>query len=210
MTIQGVSRWRAALDTKAMDDLAKGNLATTIGKMSQTSTLIAIPAIAACVAAITTKAAALKTSNEAVDLDEKKLKTDITARDTARVALDTELVSLKSLVVNHATSAGDVTGMGFQLIDNTVSRLKPDAPTVIVKPGKQHGKARVAVAGKVRGHFVAEMASAPNGPYSSLPGNGKERKLSGLASGTKLWVHFAQVRYGLQSDWSTPALVTIP
>ena len=54
------------------------------------------------------------------------------------------------------------------------------------------------------------MSGNPIGVWTSLPGNGKQRKLSGYASGTQLWVQFAQVRYGLQSPWSTPVLVTIP
>jgi hypothetical protein len=41
-----------------------------------------------------------------------------------------------------------------------------------------------------------------------LPGNGKQRIITG-PSGTKVWVRFAQVRYGLQSDWSVPVLVTL-
>ena len=48
------------------------------------------------------------------------------------------------------------------------------------------------------------------GTWSPLPGTGKQRKLAGYASGTKLWVHFATVRYGMQSAWSVPVLVTIP
>lgn len=211
MTTPTASRWRIALDTKVLDDLAKGNLVASIDKLSKQSNLMSIPAIAACVAALVTKAATLKASNEAVDLDEKKLKTDVQARDASRTGLDTELVSLKALVGNHATSAADVTGMGFQLIDTTASRTKPDAPVAIAKPGKQPGKARAAVAGKIRGRFVAEMALDPAaGPWTSLPGNGKERKLSGFASGTKVAVRFAQVRYGLQSDWSVPVIVNIP
>jgi hypothetical protein len=39
---------------------------------------------------------------------------------------------------------------------------------------------------------------------------GKQRKLTGYATGTKLWVRFATVRWGMQSDWCTPVLVTIP
>lgn len=63
-----------------------------------------------------------------------------------------------------------------------------------------------------RGKYVAEMTTDPAGagPWTSLPGTGIERKLSGYASGTKLWVRFAAVKYGLQSAWSTPVLVTIP
>ncbi len=48
------------------------------------------------------------------------------------------------------------------------------------------------------------------GTWGPLPGVGKERKLSGYPSGTKLWVQLAQIRWGLQGPWSVPVCVTIP
>ena len=63
------------------------------------------------------------------------------------------------------------------------------------------------------GSFAAQMALDPLGQtpnWIELPGRGKARKLSGFASGTKIWVRFAAVRFGMQSDWSVPVLVTIP
>jgi len=42
-----------------------------------------------------------------------------------------------------------------------------------------------------------------------MPGAGKQRKLSGYASGTRLWVRFAAVKYGQQSAWSTPVMLTM-
>jgi hypothetical protein len=212
MTTKTIPRWHIALDTKALDDLARGNLAASIQKVAQQSALIQLPEISASVTSLGKKAVTLKAFGEAVASDEKQLKTDITAREAARSALDVELVTLKSLVVRDAKSEGDVTGMGFSLLSTTTSRAKPDAPVIVQKPGKQHGKTRVAVAGKIRGRFVAESSPDPiatPAAWASLPGNGKERILTG-ATGTKLWVRFAQVRYGLQSDWSTPLLVTIP
>lgn len=209
-TTKAVSRWRIALDTRLLDDLEKGTFAATIVKMGPQSPLITIPAIAASIAAIAKKAAALKDGNEAVDADEKQLKADVTTRDTARVSLDTELVSLKALLGNNATQASDITGLGYTLIELSQTTAKPEPPLVLVKIGKQHGKAQVSVAGKVRGRFVAESAPASTGPWTNLVGTGKSRKLSGYATGTQIWVHMAQVRYGAQSDWSTPVLVTIP
>ena len=76
-----------------------------------------------------------------------------------------------------------------------------------------HGKARVAVEGKGHlGSFVAQVSTDPIGPatWTALPGNGKSRDLAGYASGTKLWVQFAQVRWGLQGPWSAPVMVIIP
>jgi hypothetical protein len=127
--------------------------------------------------------------------------------------VDVELVTLKTLVANNAASESDVTGMGFTLLSTVLStRIKPDPPAaLIVKMGKVHGKARVSVneTGGVKGHYVAGISSDPTtGIWTDLPGNGKERSLSGYASGAKVWVRFAQVRWGLQSDWSTPVLIT--
>jgi hypothetical protein len=71
----------------------------------------------------------------------------------------------------------------------------------------------VSVQGKgPLGNFVAQVSTDPIGPatWQPLPGNGKQRTLSGYATGTKLWVQFAQVRWGLQGPWSVPVLVTIP
>jgi hypothetical protein len=77
-----------------------------------------------------------------------------------------------------------------------------------------HGRASATVqeTGTLRGNYVAEATSDPISPasaWTSLAGNGKQRRIVG-PTGTKVWVRFAQVRYGLQSDWSTPVLVTLP
>jgi hypothetical protein len=90
----------------------------------------------------------------------------------------------------------------------------PDPPAeLLVRIGRAHGKARVSVQGPDNaGSFVAEASPDPVGPttWTTLPGTGRQRKLAGYASGTRLWVRFARVRYGMQSDWSTPVLVIIP
>jgi len=52
--------------------------------------------------------------------------------------------------------------------------------------------------------------SADGTTWSSLPGTGKQRRLSGYATGAQIWVRFAAVRFGMQSGWSVPALVVIP
>jgi hypothetical protein len=116
-------------------------------------------------------------------------------------------------VESNATTADDITGMGFELLTVTKSsKTLPDPPAaLLVYTGKVHGKARVVVAGAgYLGHFAAEMSPDPIGTWASLPGTGKERKLSGFPSGTKVWVHFATLKWGLQSAWSAPVLVIIP
>ena len=103
--------------------------------------------------------------------------------------------------------------MGFTPVGGTPSPqggLEPPA-ALLVKTGKQRGKATVTVASKgYQGKFAAQVSPDPIGTWTALPGSGKSRKLSGYATGTKLWVQFASVRHGVQSAWSTPVLVTIP
>jgi hypothetical protein len=69
-----------------------------------------------------------------------------------------------------------------------------------------------AAPGKLPGSFAAEVSTDPIGAatWQTLPGSGKQRRLSGYALGTRLWVRFAAVRYGQQGPWCTPVLVTIP
>ncbi len=209
------TRWRIALATTLFDDATRERVVGAIDKVAPTSVLIQVPAIATSVAAIGTKYATLKGNIAAVAGDEQQLKNDVAQLFASRTALDTELVTLKALVANNAATEAQITGMGFTLLPGvTSSRTKPPAPAlVIVTTGKVHGKATVTVhetPGAPHGNYVAEATGNPIGIWSSLPGNGKQRKLSGYPSGTQLWVHFAQVRWGLQSDWSTPVLVTIP
>ncbi len=215
MGIGAISRLRIELDTTALNAALAGNLVVGIEKVAQQSVLIKVPAIAASYAALVGKNATLGGLVAAVVADEKQLRADTTARDFALNAVLLELVSLKSLVTSNATSEADIAAMGFTVLDTArASQTRPDPPVaLIVKPGKVYGKARVTVHETgTRGCYAAEVSADPvtEASWSSLPGNGKQRKLSGYASGTKLWVRFAQVRYGLQSDWCTPVLVTIP
>ena len=206
-------RWRIALRLYTLDDLQRANQLAAIQKVAQQSVLIKIPGIAASVTALGTKGATLATDVANVAQSEKQLAIDIGARALSRAAFDVELDTLKTLVENNATSSNDAASMGFSLLTLTkASKTPPDAPgALLVHIGKQHGKARVSVPGKgYQGKFVAEVAQSPTGPWSSLPGAGKSRQLSGYASGTQLWVHFAAIRYGLQGPWGTAVLVTIP
>ena len=214
MTTAKLSPWRISLDTSTLNPALAGTLVTGIQKVAPQSTLMSIPAIAASYAALVAKGATLGTAVTSVAQDQTLLKADTKKRDTAYTALLLELVGLKALEISNATSEADISGMGFTALGSstTASRTKPDAPTaLLVVYSKIHGKARVTVqTSGASGHFVAESSPDPIATWTSLPGNGKQRKLSGYASGAKLWVHFAQVRYGLQSDWSAPTLVCFP
>ena len=78
-------------------------------------------------------------------------------------------------------------------------------------PKTGHGKIGVSVheTGATRHQYVAQQ-SVDGTTWTGLgAGHGKSRVVTG-APGAKVWVRFAMVRGGLQSDWCTPVLVTIP
>ncbi len=207
------SRFRAALNTHLLSDVARANLLAGIEKVGPTSPLYQVPAVAAMYLALTTKGGTFTTSVATAASNESQYKASVTARDEARLSFDLALVGLKGAVESYAGSAGDITSMGFPLLEVlNPSKTVPDAPaTVIAIPGKVHGKARVLVSGKgYLGRFAAQVSGNPIGTWAALPGTGKERKLSGYPTGTRLWVQFAQIRWGLQSAWSVPVLVIIP
>jgi hypothetical protein len=212
-----LSRFRIALNVSLMNDLERMGLIAGIQKVATSSSLMKVPAIAASYSALVTKGAAFQTSSALVSADEKQLRLDETSRDLARSTADAELVTLKTLVSQNAASASDVAGMGFTELPS-VAAAQQNAPAVpgpiLVKIGKVQGAARVGIgaAGVLRGTTVAEVSPDPitATSWTLMPGAGKQRKLSGYASGTRLWVRFAAVKYGQQSAWSTPVMLTIP
>jgi hypothetical protein len=215
MTTPILSRWRAAMNTRIMNDAERESTLVGIQKVAQQGTLIQVPALAASFAALGTKGVALSTAATAAAANKALYEASLSTRDLARATFDRELDTYKTLVENNAAVAGDVTSMGLSLLTvATASHTPPDPPAaLIVRIGKQHGKARVRVAGKGKlGTFVAQASTDPigAGTWSSLPGTGKQRKLAGYASGTRLWVQFAAVRFGMQSAWSVPVLVIMP
>ena len=215
MTTPIQSRWRAAMNTTLMNDAERASTLSGIQKVAQQGTLIQIPSVAASFAALGTKGTAFSASATTAAANKALYEASLGTRDLARVALDRELDTYKTVVENNAASAADVTSMGLPLlVVATASRTPPDPPAaLIVKIGTVHGKARVLVAGKgYLGSFMAEVSTDPigAGTWSSLPGTGKQRRLTGYPSGTKLWVHFAALRFGMLSAWSVPVLVTIP
>ncbi len=113
-------------------------------------------------AALTTKGTTLTTTVASVAANEKVLQASIGARDLARAAFDLELSNYKTLVENLSTSAADVQSMGLiPMIITRASKAPPDPPgALVVKLGKVHGKARVAVQGNgYLGKFVAEVST---------------------------------------------------
>jgi hypothetical protein len=215
MTTPTNARFRAALNPSALDDTERTEALASIQKVAQQGPLFQIAAIVASYAALGSKGTNLTTAIAQAAADRAAYEKSVGTRDTARLTFDRELDTYKTLVENNAASTGDVTGMGLSLLTiATPTRTPPDPPAaLIVKIGKQHGKARVAVAGKgYQGSFAAQVSADPIGPatWSALPGTGKQRKLNGYPTGTKLWVQFAAIRFGMQSAWCTPVLITIP
>ena len=211
-----LNRIRIALNLATMTDAELLQLVVAIVALAPKSALLSIPAIAASVAAVTSKGATFKTADDTVTADEEKLKNDKTARQTARGSLENEVTSLAGLVGTNATSEADVTGMAFHVrASPTVAKAPPEVPESIdvVMPKKGHGRCKASVheTGTTKGRYVAEWSPDPIGPttWLPLPGTGKSRTITGQ-SGTKVWVRFARVRGQSQSDWSTPVLVTIP
>lgn len=213
MTTKALARWRAALNMRLLTDASRGTTLAAIQKVAPQSSLLANPAIAASYAALVKKGALLATNVSDAAAVKQQLVVVVNLRDTSRNAFDLELLALASLVQSSAASADDLTGMGFTLFSlSKASKTPPDPPTgaLIVKIGRAHGKARVSVPRPGNpGRFAAEAASGPDGPWASLPGTGRRRQLSG-ATGAQIWVRFATVRFGMQSDWCTPILVTLP
>jgi hypothetical protein len=213
MPTQVLSKWRAALNIRLLTDASRGTLLASILKVAPQSTLMSNAAVAAAYAALTTRGATRATNVAGAAAARQQLTISVNLLGTSRGAFDLALLALAGLVSANATSADDLTGMGFTLFSLTKpSRTPPDPPVgaLIVTMGRAHGKARVTVPRAGNGtRFAAEVSNDPIGIWSSLPGTGRQRKLSG-ATGTRLWVRFATVRFGMQSDWSTPVLVTLP
>ena len=196
-----------------LTDALRETMLAGIQKVTPQSPLFQVPAVAASYAALSASGATFTTNVATAAANEKLAKISTLARDNSRLTFDLALDTFKTAVENNSSSAADITSVGLLLLNIAKSnKTAPDAPAqVLVYTGKVHGKARVVVDGKgYLGNFIAEVSGDPIGTWASLPGNGKERKLSGYPSGTKLWVHFAQIRWGLQGPWSVPVLVTIP
>src|SRR5262249_47043867 len=119
-----------------------------------------------------------------------------------------------TLTTNSAKSPADVHNAGLSPAPPRPARnTPPEVPQQIdVRfPKKGHGKAVAIVheTGPTPRKYVAEQSVdginfTPLGVHQ-----GKTRTVTG-ATGAKVWVRFAQVRSGLQSDWSVAVLITLP
>jgi hypothetical protein len=208
--------YRISLPLSTMSDAEVAAHVAAIQKLAPTSPLMQNAGVSASVSALGTKATAFTAALSAVAADKQKLRDDEEARSATRTLLEAEMGTLAALVVNAASGTGDLTGMGFTpRAAAPRTRTVPAAPAIVlVRPEKARDRARVSVqdTGSARQSYLAESTPDPvsaTSVWSVLPGNGKQRTVTG-ATGAKVWVRFAQVKYGLQSDWSTPVLVTLP
>jgi hypothetical protein len=160
---------------------------------------------------------ALSASNTKVAGDKQQLKADTAAETTCRSDFDGELRTYVTFAENGSSTPADLHSTGLPPLAPRVTKTTlPEVPEAIdtTFPKKGHGKATVSVheTGKTRRQYVAQWSADPITATSWAQlgvGQGKTRVLTG-ATGTKIWVRFATVRSGMQSDWSAPILVTIP
>jgi hypothetical protein len=210
-----VPRFQVSLDLTTLDDTELHQVVADIQAASATSQAVQnSPAMLACIASMALRAAALAKLNEAVGDDRVKLRQDLASEAQARSAVRADVRSFATLLSGAVQSPGEIQQAGMRPRGPTVrTRLPPAPPDLIWSRAPQRGHGRITVSvqetGPIRREYVAEQ-SADGITWSPLGvGHGKTRVVTG-ASGTKVWVRFATVRAGSQSDWSTPHLVTIP
>jgi hypothetical protein len=210
-------RIRVQLNLALLTDVQRHAIAASVAKFAPSAALYTSnPSIQASVGSLAKKDAALASSNTAVENDKKQLKADTDVEATARLAYDAELHNLATLAGNSATSPGDITALSLTPL---VPAPKPLGPPPVpdgidVKtPKKGRGKTTIAVQQPPRVHWQYVVMVSPN-PSTATSwvlsvGTGKTRVLTG-ASGTQLWVKAARVLRGVQSDFCTEVLITIP
>jgi hypothetical protein len=205
---------RVSMALSEVDDLWRHDTAAAIAQLAPTSPLLAIPAIQSSVTTLGTLSASLKADNDTVAAGRAKLTSDIEKEGSTRKKFDGELLTLKTLVENHATTASDLASIG--LAERGARRIKgqvapPEA--IDIKATKVRGQftASAREVGKTRWQYAAEWSPDPVGEdtWTILTGYRKTRKVTG-PSGSKVWVRFARISGQVQSEWSTPVLVTIP
>jgi hypothetical protein len=200
-----------------LDDIQRGNVAAGLQQAATTSGLIkSNTVLQGQITQLATVASTLKPGADTVAKDEAQLATDKGIYHGNQGEFDRLYNLILNTIEHDAKSEADIEGANQKpRPKKTVSKGVPETPAPAVPrlPKRSHGFAWATVpeTGKTRGRFVAEMSLDPYGPntWSPLIGNGKERKIV-AASGTKVWVRFARVRFGLQSEWSTPVLIVIP
>jgi hypothetical protein len=208
-------RIHVSMNLSRVDDPWRYDTIAGIVQLAPTSPLFAIPGIQASVTALETLGASLKAANDTVAASRTKLASGVEIEANMRRAVDGELLTLKAAVENKATQTSDLASVGFEErgAPRTMAQVTPPESIDIKLPSKLRGQftASAHEIGKTRWRYAAESSPDPIGEntWTTLAGYGKARKVTG-PSGTKAWVRFARVRGQVQSEWSTPVLVTIP
>lgn len=213
-----VPRFAPALDLATLHDSDLHKIVGDIKLAAPTSALVtSSPPMQTSVAALVAKSDNLAQANTAVADDRQKVRLDIAAEALRRSELHGELRTYAALTASLARSQADVHGAGLSSkAPRPPKNQPPTVPAVIENRPPKRGQGRTTVSvqetGPIRHQYAAEWSPDPVGPatWAQLGvGHGKTRIVTG-ASGTKVWVRFAMVRGQLQSEWSTPVLITIP
>jgi hypothetical protein len=207
---------RALLSLEALsNEKAREDLVNAILKLAPQSALFTQnPPIQNQVQLVGSTFTTYKTARAASAASATQHKNDVAAEDQARVTNDRALLVLKHMTEDAAVTLDDIQSMAFEAYAGRPPPPSMVAPLVDVILGRKgSGRARPSVheTGGTRHRYVAEMSPDPitATSWSSLPGTGKSRKLSGK-SGTSVWVRFAMLHGQQQGDWSSPVLVTFP
>jgi hypothetical protein len=203
------------LSTATLTDAERADLVTNITQNAPQADLYKNqPPIQAAVATLATAGAAFTKSVAAIAASEGLLVSQKQTRDLDRAALDRALSLLSALVQNGATTDADALAMGLRTFHPQAKSTVVAPPDgAIVKPAKAHGKFTASAHDLLgRRHFAAQLSPDPVTATSwmDLPGNGKQRRLSGYPSGSTQWVRFAALRGQERSAWCAPVAVVVP
>jgi hypothetical protein len=203
------------LNTTTLTDAERADLVTNITQNAPQADLYKNqPPIQAAVATLATAGAAFTKSVAAVAASEGLLVSQKETRDNDRASLDRALALLSALVQNGAVTDADALAMGLRTFHppaKTTVVAPPDG--AVVKPAKAHGKFTATAHDLLgRRHFAAQLSPDPvtGTSWVDLPGNGKQRRLSGYPSGSTQWVRFAALRGQERSAWCAPVAVVVP
>jgi len=219
MAVQRTIQQHVALNLQDIDssEKARGELVTSVLKMAPKSALFTQSgAVQAEVDNLGKTYDGYTAALAVAAASARQHKLDVAAAQQARIANNRSIKLLKTLVEHGAQTPDDVKSMAMTPQETPrpapAALLPPESIDVRVhKKGSGKVTASAHQAGGGRRHYAAEISTDPIGPatWVGVPGSGKSRKLSG-ASGTSVWVRFALQRGQLQSEWSTPVLITFP
>ena len=214
-----INEFHVLLDLKALnaDDTAREQLCTSIAKLAPQSPLYSDPVVQAAVTNMGKTFTTLVTARQTAAQSAKQHALDVAAASDAEAANNKSLVLLRALAENAATRESDLTSMAFTAYTGRPPPppLLPPEQIDVVQGKKGTGKARATVheLGITRRRYAARTTTSypitPNSVFDVVPGNGKQRKLSGQP-GSTVWIQFALVHGGQQSDWSAAVPMAFP